>query len=279
MSVVPLKLNHMSATTSPSSAPATPAPTGYLSPSRAGDFMQCPQLYKYRAVDKLPEPPSTAMTKGTLVHAVLEELFTHPPLDRTPATAKQLVHRAWSDLVEKDGSLPELLAAENLTEEDFFTQAGYLLDSYYTLEDPARLEPAATEMRLEHRLPNGLSLLGYVDRLDVAKTGQVRVVDYKTGKAPAERFQDKALFQMKFYALMWWREKGTLPTRLQLLYLGSSTTLTYDPTQSDILETERQVLAIWEAIQEAKTTGHWQTKTSKLCDWCYHKKYCPAWSD
>lgn len=268
----------MSAASAQNSTEPTTATTGYLSPSRAGDFTQCPQLYKFRAVDKLPEPPSSAMAKGTLVHGVLEELFTRPWDARDAGAARGLVQAAWDKLVTDQPDVPEVLAGENLTVEDFFTQAGFLIDSYYTLEDPSRLQPAATEMRLEHQLPNGLTMLGYVDRLDIAPTGQVRVVDYKTGKAPSERFQEKALFQMRFYALMWWKNKGVLPTRLQLLYLGSSTTLSYDPTVSDLEATEREVLAIWDAICQAKATNTWPTQTSKLCDWCYHKKYCPAWT-
>ncbi|MGH3396081.1 MAG: PD-(D/E)XK nuclease family protein, partial [Streptosporangiaceae bacterium] len=48
------------------------------SPSRAADFMTCPLLYRFRVVDRLPEPPSPAAARGTLVHAVLERLFDEP---------------------------------------------------------------------------------------------------------------------------------------------------------------------------------------------------------
>src|SRR5260221_5650066 len=50
-----------------------------LSPSRAGDFLTCPLLYRFRVIDRLPEPPSSAAARGTLVHAVLERLFDQPP--------------------------------------------------------------------------------------------------------------------------------------------------------------------------------------------------------
>ena len=46
-----------------------------LSPSRASDFMQCPLLYRFRVIDRLPEPPSPAAARGTLVHSVLERVF------------------------------------------------------------------------------------------------------------------------------------------------------------------------------------------------------------
>src|ERR1700723_4413401 len=59
-----------------------------LSPSRAGDFMTCPLLYRFRVIDRLPEPPSPAAARGTLVHAVLEHLFNRPAPERTPAPAR-----------------------------------------------------------------------------------------------------------------------------------------------------------------------------------------------
>ena len=62
-------------------APRRPA----LSPSRAADFKQCPLLYRFRAIDRLPEVPGRAQVRGTLVHAVLERgSTTCPPPIATP---------------------------------------------------------------------------------------------------------------------------------------------------------------------------------------------------
>lgn len=58
-----------------------------LSPSRAGDYQQCPLLYRFRAIDRLPEPKTVAQVKGTLVHAVLEEMHKLPRQDRLYPTA------------------------------------------------------------------------------------------------------------------------------------------------------------------------------------------------
>jgi putative RecB family exonuclease len=60
---------------------------GALSPSRAGDFLACPLLYRFRTIDRLPEPPSPDAVRGTVVHKVLEDLFDLPAVDRTPARA------------------------------------------------------------------------------------------------------------------------------------------------------------------------------------------------
>ena len=42
-------------------------------------------------------------------------------------------------------------------------------------------------MYVETLLDSKLLLRGFVDRLDIAPTGEVRVVDYKTGRAPGRR--------------------------------------------------------------------------------------------
>ena len=126
-----------------------------------------------------------------------------------------------------------------------------MLDRYFTLEDPRRLEPAERELYVEALLDSRLLLRGFVDRLDEAPDGRLRVVDYKTRRSPGEGFEAKALFQMKFYALAIWRTRGVVPAMLQLIYLGNGEMLRYVPDEADLLATERKVVAIWEAIRRA----------------------------
>ncbi|MFD6418595.1 RecB family exonuclease [Streptomyces sp. NPDC060194] len=261
--------------------PSPAAPPASLSPSRASDFMQCPLLYRLRVIDKLPEKPSEAATRGTLVHAVLERLFDAPAAERTVPRARALVPGQWERLLAARPELAGLFAAEEGGAMDaerlaaWLEQAGQLVERWFTLEDPTRLEPAEREMFVEASLDSGLRLRGIIDRVDVAPTGEVRIVDYKTGKAPRAEYADGALFQMKFYALVVKRLKGVLPRRLQLVYLGSGDVLTYDPTEADLRQVERKLLALWEAISEATRTGDWRPRPTKLCGWCDHKAVCP----
>ncbi|WP_240046002.1 PD-(D/E)XK nuclease family protein [Streptomyces sp. L-9-10] len=248
-----------------------------LSPSRASDFMQCPLLYRFRVIDKLPEKPSEAATRGTLVHAVLERLFDAPAVERTAPRAKALVPGQWDRLLE---SRPELagLFAEDADGERlarWLAEAERLVERWFSLEDPTRLEPAERELFVETELESGLRLRGVIDRVDVAPTGEVRIVDYKTGKAPRPEYADGARFQMSFYALVVWRLKRVVPRRLQLVYLGSGEVVTYDPVQADLERVERKLLALWEAIRLATETGDWRPRPTKLCGWCDHQAVCP----
>jgi len=246
-----------------------------LSPSRAGDFLTCPLLYRFRVVDRLPEPPSPAAARGTLVHAVLERLFDHPAADRTPQAARSLLGPEWERLTEAEPELTALFEADE-QRDVWLAEAAAMLDRYFTLEDPRRLEPAHRELHCEAVLESGLLLRGYIDRLDVAPGGEIRIVDYKTGTAPREEFEARALFQMRFYALVLWRSQGTVPKMLQLMYLGSGEIVRYAPDEADLRATERKIDALWRAIERARDAGDWRPRPSRLCDWCAHKAICPA---
>ena len=151
-----------------------------------------------------------------------------------------------------------------------------MLDRYFDLEDPRRLEPADRELYVEALLDSKLLLRGFVDRVDVAPDGRIRVVDYKTSRSPAVGFEAKALFQMRFYALVIWRTRGVIPSVLQLVYLGNGEILRYEPDEADLLATERKVEAIWSAIRHAEESGDWQPNPSRLCDWCSFHEFCPT---
>lgn len=237
--------------------------------------MQCPLLYRFRTIDRLPQAPSPAAVRGTVVHAVLERLFDLPAVDRTLSAARALLGPQWQLLLEADPDLAAMFAGDGALSE-WLSSADALVERWFTLEDPTRLEPAERELYVETTLDDGLVLRGYVDRLDVAPTGEVRVVDYKTGKAPGEMFEAKALFQMRFYALVLWRTRGVLPRLLQLVYLGDGQVLRFEPTEDELLATERKLQALWRAIERAAATGDWRPRRSRLCGWCDHQALCPV---
>ncbi len=213
------------------------------------------------------------------MHAVLERLFDLPAAQRTPEAARALVAPQWEELCAE---LPELVGQLFAGADDpelplWLESAGPLLDAYFTLEDPRRLEPEARELLVEAELESGLLLRGYVDRLDVAHTGEIRVVDYKTGAAPREVAETRALFQMKFYALVLLHLRGVVPTQLRLVYLADSESLTYQPDEAELRRFERTLDAIWLAIRTAGETGDFRPNRSRMCEWCSHKALCPEW--
>lgn len=248
-----------------------------LSPSRAADFKQCPLLYRFRAIDRLPEPSSVAQVRGSVVHAALEQLYALPAAERGRETALTLVEPAWERIVAEQPGIADEFAPE--VRATLLTEVRDLLAGYYRLEDPTRFDPQGCEQRVEVELEDGTLLRGFVDRIDVAPTGEMRVVDYKTGKAPPEAralAEFKAMFQMKFYAVALLRSRGVLPTRLRLLYLADGQILDYTPDHEELLRFEKTLTAIWRAIQNAGATGDFRPQPSAMCDWCAHHAHCPV---
>jgi len=248
-----------------------------LSPSRAADFKQCPLLYRFRAIDRLPEAPSTAQLRGSVVHAALEQLYGLPAGMRGPDTAASLVEPAWDRVITAEPDLVADVDPEAKTE--LLAEARALLAGYYRLEDPTRFDPQSCEERIEVELADGTLLRGFIDRIDVAATGELRVVDYKTGKAPPEAralAEFKAMFQMKFYAVALLRSRDVLPARLRIIYLADGQVLDYAPDRDELLRFEKTLMAIWRAIQSAAPTGDFRPSPSRLCDWCPHQQLCPT---
>lgn len=250
---------------------------GALSPSRVGDFLNCPLLYRFRAIDRLPEPPSPAAVRGTVIHRVLEQLFDLPAGERNPAQAEGMIEPAWAELQEVEPAVASMFADDGPAIAEWLVSCRSTLARYFDLEDPSRLEPAERELYVETLTDAKVLLRGVVDRVDVAPDGAIRVVDYKTGASPGEMFEGKALFQLKFYALVLWRMRGVLPAMLQLVYLANSEMLRYVPDERELLATERKVLAVWDAIRAATEKREFEPRKGAGCQWCAHQAICPAY--
>ncbi|MFE9206459.1 RecB family exonuclease [Micromonospora sp. NPDC007230] len=262
---------------SPTTAGTPSTVRASLSPSRAADFKTCPLLYRFRSIDRLPERPTVEQARGTLVHAVLERLFDLPAAARTPQSAGDLVAPQWDRLVTEQPELATLFAADDPAgAAEFLRSAAALLQGYFAVEDPRRLEPAEREALISAVVDEELLIRGYLDRLDVAPDGALRVVDYKTGGAPREAFEARALFQLKFYALVLWRTRGVVPRVLRLLYLKDAEVCDYTPDAEELLRFERTVVALWQAIEQATARQDFRPRPSRLCDWCSHQALCPS---
>ncbi|MGA5299216.1 RecB family exonuclease [Nucisporomicrobium flavum] len=178
--------------------------------------------------------------------------------------------------VEALPGMPEGRPADELARlEAFLASAGELLDGYFAVEDPRRLQPAEREALVSTLVDDDLLIRGYIDRLDVSPAGDLRVVDYKTGGAPREAFEGRALFQLKFYALVLWRTRGVVPRVLRLLYLKDAEICDYSPDAEELERFERTLVALSQAIERAKQDRDFRPKPSRLCGWCSHQQFCP----
>ncbi|MDZ7733060.1 MAG: PD-(D/E)XK nuclease family protein [Acidimicrobiia bacterium] len=244
-----------------------------LSPSKVSAFKDCALAFRYSAIDKLPEPPTVAATRGTLVHAALERLFVLEPRERTLAAGLSCLAEAFEALsTEPDFVDLELDEPATAT---FLDEAEQLVRRYFTLEDPTSVHPIGIELFLEVEL-GGLHLRGIIDRLELDDDGELIVTDYKTGAAPSQNYEQHRLGGVQFYSLLCERLFGRRPARIQLLYLRDPTVIVNVPTEQSTRALERRVHAVWSAIERACQHEDFRPRPSRRCDWCAFRDRCPA---
>lgn len=209
------------------------------------------------------------------MHAVLESLYGLPSGERVPERAAALVEPAWQRLLADRPEIEVVLEPGGLPL--FLDEVSRLVRDYYHLENPTGFDPESCESLVEARLADGSPLRGYVDRIDIAPDGRLRVVDYKTGRAPAPDAEQKALFQLKFYALIMYRTRGVAPAQLRLLYLRDGQILTYAPDADELVRFERIVSALWAAITTAGRDGDFPPRPGWSCKFCEYRPLCPAY--
>ena len=136
--------------------------------------------------------------------------------------------------------------------------------------------PTRELLRGDRRCDSGLRLRGYIDRLDVAPGGEIRIVDYKTGPGAAGGFRGERAVPDEVL-----RPGALAPARpgaeaAPAHVPGRGEIVRYAPDEADLRATERKIDALWQAIERARAAGDWRPRPSRLCDWCAHKALCPA---
>jgi putative RecB family exonuclease len=256
----------------PDSPPeAGPSPLETLSPSRASDFKLCPQLFRYRAIDRIKVPPTVHQARGTTAHLALQRLFDEHPVERTPDRLYDLFRAAWTELKPKE--FPDLF--ETLDEEREWGVASLaVLHNYFAVEDPTTFTPTERELDMLEELGD-ITIRGILDRMDETGGGLI-ITDYKTGKAPPERYALPAFFALKVYALLIRNRTGRTPRAIRLMYLNGPTVYEVPVTDPQLDAMERQLQALWAAINRAIERDHFPPRPSKLCGWCQYQDLCPA---
>jgi putative RecB family exonuclease len=250
-----------------------PLPTS-LSPSKVSGFKDCALAFRFSAIDRLPEPPSPWMTKGTLVHRALELLFWEVPAgSRSLDAALARLQLAWAECVAD----PEFVALEldAAQQAEFVADAEALVRNYFELEDPDGVHVIGTELRLEAQVGT-LTLRGIIDRLELDDDGELVVTDYKTGKAPREQHEHSRLGGVQFYAFLCEQVFGRRPAKVQLLHLREPVAIVSTPTEQTLKGLRTRTAAIWSAVELACQRDDFRPKPGPLCDYCAYKAYCPA---
>jgi putative RecB family exonuclease len=240
-----------------------------LSPSAASMFQQCPQRWRFRYLDKLPDPPGEAALAGTFAHRVLELLFQEAPETRTEDRARALARIAWPE-TEADPAY-QSLGLDDAAARRFRWLGWTAIEGLWKIEAPAQVDVVATEHQVR-TMVGEVPFRGIVDRLDREDDGLV-ITDYKSGKAPSARFADRRLSQVLLYAAAVGASDGVRPVRARLHYLGQRT-IEVQVTDAVVEPVLNELTQTWDRIGEACASDTFETKPGPLCGWCSFSDQC-----
>ncbi|MGD0942865.1 MAG: PD-(D/E)XK nuclease family protein [Acidimicrobiales bacterium] len=245
-----------------------------LSPSKITAFTNCPLTFRFSVIEHLPEPPSPAALKGTLVHRALELLFTdYRAGSRSRSAAQASLDRAWQEL--RAGVELEALKLDGAETAAFIADARELVSRYFELEDPDTVRAVGLELHVSTDL-DGVTVHGIIDRLDELDDGSLVVVDYKTGRAPRSEQSRSRLSGVQMYALMCEAERKVRPAVVRLLYLRDRIVVSATPTDQTMRGTRQRALGVWSAIERACREDDFRPNPSSLCRFCAFQAYCPC---
>jgi putative RecB family exonuclease len=255
-----------------STAPAYTVPMT-LSPSRVGSFTSCPMQFRFSSIQKLPEPPGVATTKGTIVHRARELLCVRAAADRTPESLAIDLAAALDEYSTHPDYVGLQLDAAGAA--SFRAECETLIEKYFAMEDPTTVREIGLELWMTADV-GSLQLRGIIDRLELDEDGGLVVTDYKTGRAPSGRFEQKSLAGVHFYAFLCEQVFGVIPSKIRLMYLKSGETIETVPSPQSVKFITTRTKAVWSAVERACTTGDFRPNQSNLCNWCSFQQWCPA---
>ena len=258
--------NHPGVDESPWTVPTS------LSPSRVESFLSCPLAFRFSSIERLPEPPSVAATRGSLVHRALELLFVYPAAERTPAALDAADEAAIVEYrTDPDFTLLGLTDAQAAVFDDECRQ---LAGNYLTMEDPTTIRDIGLNDGARPRVGE-LTLRGIIDRLELDADGELIVTDYKTGRAPSPNWERKSLSGLNFYAFLCEAIFGKRPAAIRLMYLKSGETITATPSEQSTKFLTTRTTAVYKAVATACQRDDFRPRQSALCNYCSFQQWCP----
>lgn len=234
-----------------------------LSHSSVSTYQQCPQKWKFRYIDKIPEKPRSFFSFGKSVHTGLEFLFARLPA-AVPSLDEMLAH--YKTHWFRDGY-------ESAAQEKWFFQEGErILRGFYAKHQKDFSKVLHVELKFTVDI-GGVPVTGYIDRIDAAEGG-LAIIDYKTGKA-FDKARVRTDSQLTLYQIACREMLGREVKSVTLYHLNSFTPITVPAHPRSLEEQVRAgVVEAARGIQENKFDP--KPEPNGYCQWCDYAQICPG---
>ena len=232
-----------------------------FSPSSLQLFDECEKRYEMKYIYNMPDPtPQSweAITLGIFIHNVLEKAVKN-----NKKTEKE---------IEDIAKITQLDEYKDINLDDAMLMIKVFLERNKQLYN----NNSQVEVHLKTTIEN-INFTGYADRIDISDTGEVTIVDYKTGKWDVKpRYRN---WQLGIYALA--SKKYGTPKRLILDMLQKETPLIFNldskgiakeihspRTYFDLNEVKKEIVETANKIMQARKSGFKPCSIEKNCNFC-----------
>ena len=250
----------------------------FYSQSKMGLYRECPLKYKFRYILKIPEKPKYFFTFGTILHSVMEYLYSTPQLPPLDEAFKFFKQKWTAQTWEEKG----YASAEK--EQEGFLEGQEIIKKYYAKHVAENLHPLSTEMKVYADI-DGLTVMGIVDRIDYLGDGKLAILDYKTGKT-LKREPDQLMFYQKLLEnspkllpLVQARDTEIQKISIEKMLFYHLPTLTEDSFKP---VSTAELNAFWKgALKTAENILAQKfepTPSEQSCRWCDYRGSCPVWN-
>ncbi len=233
-----------------------------LSHSSMSMYNECPQKYKFKYIDKIPERPRHFFSFGQSVHLALEFFYgvATPP---APSLVDVLAHYAkiWVSAGYKDKQ----------QEQDYFEDGKAMISAYYEKHIKDFAIPFFVEYNFNLSV-DGVPVTGKVDRVDKLPDGKLAILDYKTGKQlKGGRVEEDA--QLTMYQLACETLLGAEVSRLSFYHVPSLKEQVVERHGKKLVDgLKKRIVGTAEGITKGAFAP---APDEQKCRWCDYKPICP----
>jgi len=235
-----------------------------LSYSAISTYRACPLQYKFIYIDKLKRLPKPYFSFGSSLHKAAEYFYSG--MFTTPPTLDELL-KYYEENWESEGYESEE------DEKKHFELGKKILKEFHEINSKDYKIPIATEYKFNIDL-NGIVMAGIIDRVDKLPSGNLEIIDYKSGKKlPTIEELNKNL-QLSIYYIAAEKIWGILPEKLTIYDLRRNITLSTKRDANQIKGAKEIIFNVSSDIER----GKFEAKESPLCSFCDFQQFCPEFA-
>ncbi|MBI2069900.1 MAG: PD-(D/E)XK nuclease family protein [Elusimicrobia bacterium] len=236
-----------------------------LSFSSINLYKECPQRFKFRYVDGIKEAPKSYFSFGQSVHKALEFLYRSQLM---APSLEEILHYFETNWVRGG-------YASEKEEKLQFAEGSRIVRAFYA-KHIADWQPAfATEYSFNHHF-DGVEVTGKIDRIDKLPTGELHVMDYKTGKSFAY-WRPRQDEQLTLYQLATEAAFGLPVARLTLYHLPTLNPISVERHPDTLVRgLRKEIIQVKSSIDKKIFDPKPEERKCLRCD---YRPICPAWGN